>query len=318
MREWRDRGRSVLFITHRLAEVRQLCDRATVLRDGRDVESLDPRAGSEATLIGAMLGEEATPVLTGEAVPHVPVPVDGPVALEAISLGSGDRVDDVSFTVRAGEIVGIAALEGQGQERLFELLAGDRRPSSGQLLVEGEPLKAMSPYDAVGRGVVLVPSDRLLGLLPQQSVRSNIGLPLYRRVRDWFHLDKEEPQRVDSAIERLDIDTRAQGQVRRLSGGNQQKVVIARWLATGFKTLLCFDPTRGIDLQTKHQIYDLLRELAADGAAIVLYTSELPEIPLVCDRVLVMYDGRIVAEQDAATATEESMLSAAHGLEVPA
>jgi ribose transport system ATP-binding protein len=312
MREWRDRGRAVLFITHRLAEVRRLCDHATVLRDGRSVESLDPRVGTEETLISAMLGGESAP---SAATEERSTTAGAEVALEAVDVSSGERVKDLSFSVRAGEIVGIAALEGQGQERLFELLSGDRRPSQGTVLVNGEPMKALSPYDAVQKGVVLVPSDRLLGLLPQQSVRANIGLPMYRRARRWLHLQSDEPKRVDEAIARLDIDTRAQGQVRRLSGGNQQKVVIARWLASGFRTLLCFDPTRGIDVQTKHQIYALLRELAADGAAIVLYTSELPEIPLVCDRVLVMYDGQIVDEQDAATATEASMLSAAHGLQ---
>jgi ribose transport system ATP-binding protein len=120
---------------------------------------------------------------------------------------------------------------------------------------------------------------------------------------------------VDSAVKRLDIDTRAASEVRRLSGGNQQKVTIARWLVYGFEVLLCFDPTRGIDIQTKAQIYELLKELAAEGTAILMYSSELREIPLVCDRVLVMYDGSIVHEQPAATATEDVLLTAAHGLE---
>jgi ribose transport system ATP-binding protein len=119
-------------------------------------------------------------------------------------------------------------------------------------------------------------------------------------------------------IDRLSIDTRAGAQARRLSGGNQQKVVIGRWLVAGFRTLLCFDPTRGIDVHTKHEIYTLLRELAANGAAILLYTSELAEIPLVCDRVIILHNGRIVDEQVAALATESSMLTAAHGLEVSA
>ena len=140
-------------------------------------------------------------------------------------------------------------------------------------------------------------------------------LPLYDRVGRWFGLVGDETERVERAVDRLDIDVRAGSQVQRLSGGNQQKVTVGRWLASGFETLLCFDPTRGIDIQTKAQIYDLLRELADEGAAIFLYTSELVEIPLVCDRVLVMYNGRIVHEQEAVTATEESLLTAAHGLE---
>jgi ribose transport system ATP-binding protein len=137
---------------------------------------------------------------------------------------------------------------------------------------------------------------------------------LYNRASKWFTLDGDETERVDRAVDRLDIDIRAGSQVQRLSGGNQQKVTIGRWLAANFDTLLCFDPTRGIDIQTKAQIYDLLRELAAAGSSIVLYTSELREIPLVCDRVMVMYNGRIVHEQDAKTATEEELLTSAHGL----
>ena len=315
MRTWVDKGRSVLFITHRLAEVLRMCDRATILRDGRNVVELAPGEGGEARLVEAMLGQEiaeehlaepSRPQVRGEAAD---------VALEATDLSSRNHLDGVSFSLRAGEILGVVALEGQGQDRLFDILAGDRRPDGGEIRAGGKPLSAHSPFDAIRRGVVLVPSDRLLALLPQRSVRENLVTPLYNRARSWFGLAADEDERADRSIERLAIDTRAQRQVRRLSGGNQQKVVLGRWLASGFRTLLCFDPTRGIDIQTKRQIYQLLRELADEGAAVLLYTSELPEVPLVCDRVLVMYAGRVVHEQDAATATEEALLSAAHGLE---
>lgn len=311
MREHADRGGAVLFITHRLAEVRRMCDRATVLRDGADVARLAPKESSEAEIVEVMLGRRPQPVRVASAAA---IADDAPIALEARSLASGTVVRDVSLAVRSGEILGIVALEGQGQERLFDLLSGERRPDAGELLVEGRPLRARAPYDAIRRGVVLVPSDRLTALLPQRSVHENLVTPLYLRARTWLRLDREERPRAARSIERLAIDTRAQRQVRRLSGGNQQKVVLGRWLAAGFRTLLCFDPTRGIDLDTKQQIYRLLRELAADGAAIVLYTSELQEIPLVCDRVLVLYGGRIVAEAPAADATEGFLLSAAHGL----
>jgi ribose transport system ATP-binding protein len=149
-------------------------------------------------------------------------------------------------------------------------------------------------------------------------VRHNLATPLFNRILRWLGIPGDEPQRVNNAIGRLSIDTRAASQARRLSGGNQQKVVVGRWLVAGFRTLLCFDPTRGIDIKTKHEIYALLRELAANGAAILLYTSELAEIPLVCDRVMVLHGGRIVDEQEAAGATESSLLTAAHGLEVAA
>jgi ribose transport system ATP-binding protein len=238
--------------------------------------------------------------------------------LEARALTARTIVRAVSLTVKSGEILGLVALEGQGQDRLFDLLSGKRKPTAGEILVDGRPCRFESPYDAVGKGVVLVPGDRLVALLPNQSVRHNLALPIFNRIRQWWRIPADEKKRVDGAIERLSIDVRAASQVRRLSGGNQQKVVIGRWLVGGCRTLLCFDPTRGIDIQTKREIYLLLRELAAQGAAILLYTSELAEIALVCDRVLIMHAGRIVDEQVAATATEASMLTAAHGLEVPA
>ncbi len=311
MEDWRQRGRSVLFITHRLGEVMRMCDRATVLRDGRTVASVVPQQVGESGLVEAMLGEVA------RAEPAAAARTRGErghVALEAVEVTSGDKVNGVSFQLHAGEVLGLAALEGQGQDRLFEVLAGDRRPDGGEIIVNGEPMRARSPFDAVSRGVVLVPPDRLLALLPKRPVRENLGLPLYNRMKSWFSLAGDEKERVTNAIDRLSIDTRAARQAGRLSGGNQQKVVVGRWLAAGFRVLLCFDPTRGIDVKTKAQIYDLLRELAADGAAVLLYTSELAEIPLVCDRVQVLYRGAIVDEQPAETATEESLLTAAHGI----
>jgi ribose transport system ATP-binding protein len=312
MREWKDKGRSILFITHRLAEVLSLCDRATILRDGRNVARVEPRQGGEQGLVNAMLGEVAAEI---EAATTRSIPLDAAINLAASDLHSGGKVNGISFSLRAGEILGIAALEGQGQDRLFELLSGDRRPDRGDVSINGSPLRARSPHDAIERGVVLVPSDRVLALLPKRSIRENLSVSLYSRVKRWLGLVGDEEERTNRAIDRLSIDTRAHRQVRRLSGGNQQKVVIGRWLANGFRTLLCFDPTRGIDIHTKRQIYDLLKEVADTGASVLVYTSELPEIPLLCDRVLVLYNGRVVHEQDAATATEEVLLSAAHGLE---
>jgi ribose transport system ATP-binding protein len=323
MREWKDRGRSVLFISHRLGEVLDLCDHATILRNGANVADFDLAGVDEATLVTAMLGQDISEDLAEgyasiaetSSVEQVADPAGRPVVLEAKDIHLRDRVNGVSFELRRGEILGLTALDGQGQKELFQVLSGDHRPSSGELIINGERLTARSPYDAIRRGVVLVPADRQLALFPQRSVRENLVTPLYNRVSRWFSLSSDETERVDRAVDRLDIDVRAGSQVQRLSGGNQQKVTLGRWIASGFDTLLCFDPTRGIDIQTKAQIYDLLRELARDGAAILLYTSELREIPLVCDRVLVMYNGRFVHEQDASTATEEALLTAAHGLE---
>lgn len=315
--ELRADGRSVIFITHRLGEVLQHCDQATVLRDGRAVDRFPPKEGGQSRMVQAMMGE-AIEETSAAGRDHRAQATAGDVRLEARGLTLDERVRDVSFQVHSGEILGIAALEGQGQDLLFDLLAGARRPDDGELLIDGEPVRARHHFDAVRRGVVLVPDDRSAALLPQRSVTENLASALYNRPARWGPIDRrDERSRVERAIDRLSVDTRAQSQVNRLSGGNQQKVTIGRWLAAGFRTLLCFDPTRGIDVGTKQQIYEVLRELAGSGTAVVLYTSELKEIQMVCDRVLVLYGGRIVRELDAREADEQTLLTAAHGLERP-
>jgi ribose transport system ATP-binding protein len=239
----------------------------------------------------------------------------GEPQLEIRNLVVGDDPEGLSFELRAGEILGVAALEGQGQDQLFDYLAGQRRPSGGEMLVAGQPFSPRNPFEAIRSGVVLVPADRMLALLPQRPIRENIATPLYNRISRWGPINRgDERRRVQNAIERLSIDTRAQRQARRLSGGNQQKLTLARWLAAGFTTMLCFDPTRGIDVGTKRQIYTLLRELAEAGAAVLLFTSELPEIQLVCDRTIVVYRGSVTAEMPGAQADEPALLKAAHGL----
>jgi ribose transport system ATP-binding protein len=318
VQDFRRRGRAVLFISHRLAEVSALCDRATVLRDGRAVGTLVPRRGEEERMVELMLGQSREAIASDiqpDAEAKAP-PAEGRPALvvEGLKL-SDESPEGVGFEVRSGEIVGIAALEGQGQDDLFELLSGQRRIREGTVEVDGKGISPRHPYDAIKAGMVLVPSDRVLALLPQRPIRENISAPLYNRIGRWGPLNaRRESEKVDDAIRRLEIDTRAQRQAQRLSGGNQQKLTIARWLAAGFEVLLCFDPTRGIDVGTKRQIYALLRELAEAGAAILLFTSELPEIQLVCDRVVVLHRGAVTDRLPAAEADEARLLRAAHGL----
>ena len=317
MGAWREQGRSVLFITHRLAEVIATCDRATILRDGADVATMVPSEGGETGIVAHMLGPEAARAEQEAAALEDTAPperAEGEIVLDVSSLRVG-RVVDVSFTLRRGEILGIAALEGQGQDELFAALSGQQRPDDGELRVDGRALKARTPYDAIRQGLVLVPADRLLALLPQRPIAENIAAPRYNSPRRWGPINmRDERRRVREAIDALQIDTRAQRQVRRLSGGNQQKVTLARWLASGFGALLCYDPTRGIDVGTKRQVYGLLRRLADDGAAVLFFSSELAEFPLVCDRVLTVFGGRITAELAGATADEAALLSAMHGL----
>jgi ribose transport system ATP-binding protein len=314
MRRWRQRNRSVLFISHRLAEVREHCDMCTVLRDGRDVASFVPGEGGEAAIVQAMLGEAATAVRDEARQRAVTWTIGERPVLEARGVGAGRQLHDVSLAVRPGEVLGLAALEGQGQEALFEILAGNRKPDRGTIAIDGRALRARHPFDVIRHGVVLVPADRLHALLPPRSIRENIALPLFNRVARWGPISPaQERNRVNEAVSRLSIDTRAASQVRRLSGGNQQKVTIARWLAGGLRVMLLFDPTRGIDVGTKHQVYDLVRSLADEGAAVLMFTSELREIAVVCDRAAVLHGGRIVAEL-AADAGENALLTAAHGL----
>lgn len=306
-------GGSVLFISHRLEEVIEHCDMCTVFRDGHDVARFAPQEGREARIVQSMLGDRVEAEVAAERSRRNVA--DGVTPrLEVEGLSAGDLLRDVSLTVRPGEVVGLVALEGQGQDALFETLAGDRRPRAGSIRVEGRPLTAHHPAAAIRRGIALVPADRTLALLPKRSIRENIALPSRARPARWGPISRRREDRsVNRAVERLSIDTRAAAQARRLSGGNQQKLTIGRWLAEGFRTLLLFDPTRGIDIGTKRQIYDLVREIADSGAAVLMYTSELREIELVCDRALVLHRGEIVAELPA-DAGEEALLNAAHGL----
>jgi ribose transport system ATP-binding protein len=298
-----------------MAEVTALCDRATVLRDGVTVGVTATR-GAKETIVNLMLGAEvaraaATPVDRRSAAS---VAAAEP-ALEVENLSYGRALKNVSFRLERGEVLGIAALEGQGQEQLFDCIAGVRRGDSGIVKSEGRALTLRHPADAIQAGIVLVPANRLESLLPQRSIQENVALASFGGLRAWGPIKMAaEKSRVGRAIARLQIDTRAASEVRRLSGGNMQKVVIARWIAAGFKTLLCFDPTRGIDIGTKRQIYALLREVAEQGASVLLFTSELPEIRLACDRAIVLFGGAISGEMSAAEATEARLMRAAHGL----
>lgn len=308
---------SIVFISHRLTEIASVCDRATVLREGDTVGVVDVgEEGSADRIVELMLGDAVVKMVGTADRARRTTPADDEVPrLQVRNLGGLGRLRDVSFEVHAGEVLGVVALEGQGQDELFDILAGSARPAEGELSVDGERVSFHHPADAIRQGMVFVPADRAEALLMQRPVRDNIALPFSVRPPSWGPIRARfEKPRVDRSIEKLQIDIRAQREVRFLSGGNQQKVTIARWVAAGLQTMLCFDPTRGIDIRTKHQIYPLLRELAASGAAVLLYTSDLSEIGLACDRAIVIFGGEVVAEVDAVDADESSLLRAAHNL----
>jgi len=306
-----DAGRSVIYISHRFPEIAAICDRASVLRDGATVGDLAVEPGVEERIVELMLGERLAPAGAIAAQGGA----RGAVRLAVERLAVGTKLADVSFTLHKGEVLGVVALEGQGQDELFEALSGFRRPAAGTIPVEGRKCAFRHPADAIAAGLTLVPGNRTEALAMVRSVRENIALPGLAPVSGWGPIRMgEEAAKVADAIARLQIDTRAQGEVRRLSGGNQQKVTIGRWIAHGVETLLLFDPTRGIDVRTKRQIYQLCRDLAASGAAVLYYTSELAEVAQACDRAIVIFGGRVVDEIPATEATEANLLRAAYGL----
>ncbi|RUU98812.1 sugar ABC transporter ATP-binding protein [Mesorhizobium sp. M6A.T.Cr.TU.017.01.1.1] len=311
-----DSGRSVIFISHRFVEISALCDRATVLRDGETVGVVDIEPGVEERIVEMMLGAkvEKTRVAARQAG-QAASPRDSRPRLGVANLRVGTKLNDVSFDLANGEVAGVVALEGQGQDELFAALAGSIRPSGGTIEVDGKPVKFAHPADAIRAGIAYVPGDRTEALTMQRSVRENIALPFSAALRNWGPINmRQEGSRVVNAIERLQIDTRAQREVQRLSGGNQQKVTIARWIAAEAQTILCFDPTRGIDVGTKQEIYKLLRELADQGKSVLFYTSELEEVQRVCDRVIVIFGGRIVDVFPVELADEPALMRAAYGL----
>jgi ribose transport system ATP-binding protein len=314
---FRGGNRSIIFISHRMSEIASVCDRATVLREGNTVGVVDVGDQDSADrIVELMLGDIVKDI---QEVTEQPEPShrveDTKPRIEVQGVGADVRLRDVSFELYPGEVLGLVALEGQGQDELFDVLSGEKPPDTGTVFVDGKEVSFRHPGDAIREGIVYVPADRAEALLMQRPVRDNIALPFSVRIPNWGPIRKrEEKPKVDRAIDRLQIDTRAQSEVRFLSGGNQQKVTIARWVAGGVQTMLCFDPTRGIDIRTKHQIYPLLRELAQGGAAVLLYTSELSEIQLACDRAIVIFGGEVVAEIDSADADEETLLRAAHNI----
>ena len=308
-----DEGMGVIYVSHRFTEIAELCDRATVLRDGRTVGDLDIEPGVEDRAVELMLGQKLD--LGQRDTTAVRAVQSTQPRLRVSNLAMAPKVTDVSFELHPGEVLGVVALEGQGQDEVFNMLAGFDKPTGGQIEVDGASMQFGHPADAIAAGLTFVPGNRTDALLSERSVRENIALPFSARIANWGPLKRHhERARVDEAIARLQIDTRAQGEVQRLSGGNQQKVTIGRWIATGVQTLLLFDPTRGIDVRTKRQIYPLVRELAEQGAAVLFYTSELEEIPLACDRAVVIFNGRVVDVIDAADADEPTLMRAAYGL----
>lgn len=306
----RARGVSVIYISHRLEEIFRIADRVTVLRDGHYVGTYPVGAIDADRLIQLMVGRTLT-----EKFPKEPV-APGPPLLEVRGLSVQGLFRDVSFAVRAGEILGIAGLVGSGKIEVAHAVFGMLPLDGGEVRVEGHRVAIRSPADAIALGIGLVPEDRkTLGLVLGMSIRDNVTLPSIERLSAAGLVRKDEERAlVDGAMRRLDIRARGRDQiVRSLSGGNQQKVVVAKWLQAGAKVLLLCEPTRGIDVGAKVEMYRLMVELAHAGVAVVMISSELPEVLGMSDRILVMHEGRVTAEFAHDEATQEKVMASASG-----
>lgn len=299
-------GVSILYVSHRMKEILGLCDRVAVLRDGALVAVRSAIDLDQSQLISMMVGR------TLEKGMRKTRQTDGPVVLEARNLSSPD-LTGISFCLKAGEVLGLAGLIGAGRTELAQTLFGALPHSSGSIRISGQDVLIRQPRDAIGAGLVYLPEERRAdGIFPERSVMENASVAILRRISPFRLIRKSEERRiVTDYANRMRVKTPSLEQwIGKLSGGNQQKLMLARWLATGPRILLLDEPTRGIDVGAKADVYALIDELAKQGAAILLISSELPEILGLSDRIICLQAGQITATLVAATATEETILKA--------
>lgn len=304
------RGVAVIYISHRMEELARVGRRATVMRDGRTVAT---RA------LPCPIPELVRLMANRDIAHHFPPPTRtrGVPILQIERLSRPPKLHDVSFTLHRGEILGVAGLLGAGRTELARAIFGADQPDGGCVRLEGRPLRLRAPSDAIRAGIGLVPEDRKRhGFVPGQSVAANLALPQLRRLCRGGVIDRARERSLARRwIDELRIKTAGpSARVLTLSGGNQQKVVLGKWLAAGADVLIVDEPTRGIDVAAKMEIYQLLHRLAGRGAGILMISSELPEVLGMSDRILVMHQGRLQAVLDAREATQERVLHAALGL----
>ncbi len=313
IRRLTDKGVAVMYISHRLGEVREICQRATVLRNGTTIKTVDLKGVNDDEIFSMMVGRSADPVDQAYAVD-----IKNPkIRLQARNLSAGKALS-IDLELRAGEIVGLAGLEGQGQQDLFRALGGIIKPTGGGIFVDGIPVSLGSPQKALktGGGIAFVPEERKTeGMFENLTAASNIALPMiFKASKAGLVYAKSEVEVASGVAAEVGLATRyLDYNVENLSGGNQQKVLLARALMTGAKCLVLFDPARGVDVGTKQSIYAMMRNFAKDGGSILFYSSELPELVELSTRCLVMYGGEIVAEMPREEISEETLLVAAHG-----
>ncbi|PDT15400.1 ABC transporter [Rhizobium sp. J15] len=302
-------GVSIIYVSHKMDEVFRVCRRATVMRDGRVVRAgIDLRASAPDEVIAMMVGRE---LLAEEHHSHA----TRTVSVEVRNL-STHRIRDVSFDLHKGEVLGVAGLVGSGRTELLRAVSGADRVTSGTVKVDGTTLTLSNPRTAIAAGIGLLPEERKReGIIPGRSVKANMALPSIARFAKAGIINHHKLRRTArDLLKRVNLRPfQLDRQIRLFSGGNQQKAIIARWLAAGSRILLFDEPTRGIDVGAKSEIYHLIEELAADGHCVIVVSSELPEVLRVSDRVLVMRDGAIVAELGRDQLSEETIVSHAVG-----
>ena len=307
-RRLRDEGRTIIFISHRLEEVRALCNRVTIFRDGNKVVTDTIAALSDADIIRHMIGRPLKEYM------HKQGTVIGDVALEVRGLTLPGVFSDISFTVRKGEIVGLGGLVGAGRTDVARALFGVAPAASGSIAVNGRAVRIAEPSQAIDLGLAFVPEDRAVaGIFRSLSVEQNISAAVPGKISHLGVIRRRvEKAMAAASIERLSIRLASMRQpIGDLSGGNQQKSILARWLLTDPQVLILDEPTRGIDIGVKAEFYDMIGALAVQGCAILLISSELPELLALCDRVLVMSEGRLTADLARGEATQESIMQAA-------
>jgi ribose transport system ATP-binding protein len=317
LRRLRGEGLAIVYISHRMNEIAELADDCSVFRNGSHVATFEAGTRSHAQTIEMMIGRDIA-----HAFPPKPTPTAGraPV-LETRGLSWNGRLHDIDIAVRPGEIVGLGGLDGQGQRELFLALFGALRGVGGEVLLDGRPVSMRGPAQARSAGIALVPEDRKTdGLMLPMSVSDNLSLAALERLsRAGVLLASQEAQAVAGIVRRLSIKVADTGDAAAtLSGGNQQKVVIGKWLMNAPRILLLNDPTRGIDVGTRQEIYALIRTLADEGAAVMLYSTDYAELIGCCDRVAVFFDGCIVRWLAGAELTERALVSSALNLETAA
>lgn len=308
-------GVTIVLITHRMPEVRAWCSSLSILRNGSCVGTFNASEIPDDDVFRLIMGRTL-----GSAFPQrLPLPeATAQPRLKVDKLGAGKRLVDVSFELRPGECLGVVALQGMGQLELFKSLFGLERSTAGTIAVDGKPVTIRSPQDAIAAhvGLSLVPEERKTeGLALNLSGRANISLPTLAQFSRWGRIDKKaEAAAVSEALQRVSGNPRALYEpASAFSGGNQQKFVIAKWLLADSRVLLLFDPTRGVDVGAKVEIYRVMHDYLSSGGAILLHSTEVPEVAHLCDRILVMYAGRVVAEMDGRRASVHEITAAMLG-----